>query len=110
MTRNNNNTPQKRMPTSAERKVLERFARLEISLEELKRTLGSMLEFHFGKEERTLTSFFLLPQPGVRVEKKYIDTAMGKHARGEITTEELSAWATMLQLNDVYDWQGSGRR
>jgi len=95
------------MPTSAERKALERFARLEISLAELKHSLGDMLDFSFGKEERRVTSYFLLVQPGVRVEKKYIDVAMDKHARGEISTEELSDWATMLLLNDAYDWQGA---
>ena len=64
------------------------------------------MAFNFGKEERTLTSYFLLPQPGVRVEKRYIHTAMDKHARGEISTEQLADWATMLLLNDAYDWQG----
>jgi hypothetical protein len=107
MTRNSNDTPQRRMPTRAERKALERFARLEISLPELKRLMGDMLDFSFGNEERRVTSYFLLLQPGIRVEKKYIDTAMDKHAHGEISTEELSNWATMLLLNDAYDWQGS---
>src|SRR5438874_1340517 len=101
-----NDTPNRRAPTRNERKALEKFARLEISLEELKRRLGEMLAFNFGKEERRLTSYFLLAQPGVRVEKKYIQAAMGKHARGEISTEQLADWATMLLLNDAYDWQG----
>ena len=65
-----------------------------------------MLDFSFDCHERRLTSHFLLTQPGIRVEKKYIDVAMGKHAQGEISTEELADWATMLLLNDAYDWQG----
>ena len=102
----NNDTPERRAPTRNERKALEKFARLEISLEELQRCLGEMLLFNFGEEERRLTSYFLLPQPGIRVEKKYIQKAMDKHARGEISTEQLADWATMLLLNDAYDWQG----
>ena len=65
-----------------------------------------MLVVNFGEEERRLTSYFLLAQPGVRVEKKHIQAAMDKHAQGEISTEQLADWATMLLLNDAYDWQG----
>lgn len=98
--------PERRVPAGRERRALERFARLEISLEELERCLGEMLVVNFGEEERRLTSYFLLAQPGVRVEKKYIQAAMDKHAQGEISTEQLADWATMLLLNDAYDWQG----
>jgi hypothetical protein len=105
MTPSNDNTP-RRAPTSNERKALERFARVEISLQELQRCLGEMLAFNFREEERSLTSCYLLLQPGVRVEKKFIQTAMDKHARWELTTEQLADWATMLLLNDAYDWQG----
>jgi hypothetical protein len=104
--RTNDDIPNRRAPRRDERQALEKFARLEISLEELQRRLGKMLKFNFGKEERRLTSYFLLLQPGVCVEKKYIQAAMDKHARGEISTEQLADWATMLLLNDAYDWQG----
>jgi hypothetical protein len=89
-----------------ERGALEQFARLEISLEELQRRLGQMLEVNFAPEERRLTSHFLFPQPGVRIELKHIEAAMDKHAREELSTEQLADWATMLLLNDAYDWQG----
>jgi len=105
--RTNPDTPSRRAPTRDERKALEQFANLKISLEELQRRLGAMLAFNFGKEERQLTSYFLLLQPGVRIDKKHIQAAMEKHARAEISTEQLADWATMLLLNDAYDWQGS---
>ncbi len=89
-----------------ERRALEQFARLEISREELQRRLGKMLEVNFAPEERRLTSYFLFAQPGVRIELENIQAAMDKHARGEISTEQLADWATMLLLNDAYDWQG----
>ncbi len=89
-----------------ERRALEQFARLEISLEELQRCLGQMLEVNFAPEERRLTSHFLFPQPGVRIELENIQAAMDKHARGEVSTEQLADWATMLLLNDAYDWEG----
>lgn len=104
--RTDNDTPNRRAPTRSERRALEKFARLEISLEELQRCLGEMLVYNFGKEERRLTSYFLFLQPAIRVEKKYIQAAMNKHAREGISTEQLADWATMLLLNDAYDWQG----
>jgi hypothetical protein len=142
------NTKQLRHATAPELEILAQFARLEISLKQLRDRLGEMLEFDFeyrpGTEElggqsggafeklidtegrtvpgstvqklhndagqvvaqRRLTSHFLLPQPGVRVELWHIRNAMGKHERGEITARELSDWAAMLLLNDAYDWEG----
>ena len=41
---------------------------------------------------------------------KHIRAAMEKQARGEISTEELADWATMLLLNQAYDWEGPRRR
>lgn len=104
--RTNNDMRERRMPTCNERKALEKFARFEISLEDLQRELGGMLEIDFGKEERKLTSYFLLAQPGIRVEKEYIQNAMDKHARGEISIAELADWGSVLLLLDAYDWQG----
>ena len=102
----NDETPKRRALTRSEHRALEKFARLEISLEKLQRSLGKMLEFSFGEHERRLNSYFLFPRPGVRVELKYIKAAVDKNARGEITTEQLADWATMLLLNDAYDWEG----
>jgi hypothetical protein len=100
------NTKEFRHLTPEERETLEQFARLGISLDELQRRLGGMLGFDFGPSERRLTSYFLMPQPAVRVELQHIQNAMDKHSRGEITTEQLADWATMLLLNDAYDWEG----
>jgi hypothetical protein len=79
---------------------------MEMSMEELQHTLGEMLEVKFEESERRLNSYFLLPEPGVRVELKNIQNAMAKQGRGEITTKQLSEWAAMLLLNDAYDWPG----
>ncbi|MFZ0813890.1 MAG: hypothetical protein WAM78_00150 [Candidatus Sulfotelmatobacter sp.] len=100
------NAPERRALTREERKALAQFARLEIPLGDLKRRLGKMMEFEFGENERRLTSHFLLPQPGVRIDQDHVKKAMSKHARGEISTHELADWATMLLLNDAYDCEG----
>jgi len=92
--------------TKAHRRALEEFANLEISLEELRRRLAGVVEFDFQNHERRLDSHYGTPVPGVRIELRHIRAAMEKQARGEISTEELADWATMLQLNPVYDWEG----
>jgi hypothetical protein len=100
------NTKERRQLTSEEKELLARFARFEIGLEELTIRLRGMLELDFGLEERKLVSHFLLPQPGVRIELSHVRNAMEKHWRGEVSDDELFRWATMLLLNEAYDWEG----
>ncbi len=92
--------------TRAELRTLEKFARLEISLKDLRQVLKEVLQFEFAEHERRLSSHFLVPQPGVRINQDHIRRAMKKHAHEEISTDQLADWATMLLLNDAYDWQG----
>jgi len=92
--------------TKKQRKALEEYADWKISIEELRERLHGVLEFDFKNHERKLTTHYGTPQPPVRIEMRHIQNAMDKHARGEITTEQLSDWATMLQLNGAYDWEG----
>ena len=100
------NSRESRNLTSEERDVLTRYARLEISLEEVCARLGEMLQIDFGPIERRLTSHFLFPVPGIRIGMEHIRNALDKHWGGEITDTELSDWATMLLLNEAYDWPG----
>jgi hypothetical protein len=92
--------------TRKQRRALEEFAELKISIDELRERLQGVLEFDFKDQERKLTSHYGTPIPGVRIELENIQAAMDKHARGEISTEQLADWATMLLLNDAYDWEG----
>jgi hypothetical protein len=100
------NTKERRQLTSEEKELLAQFARFEIGLEELTIRLRGMLELDFGPEKRKLVSYFLLPEPGVRIELSHAKNAMEKHWRGEVSDDELYRWATMLLLNEAYDWQG----
>jgi hypothetical protein len=88
------------------RKALEEYAGLKTSLDQLRESLRGVLEFDFQDKERKLTSHYGTPHPGVRIELKHIRDAMDKHARGEVSTEQLADWATMLLLNDAYRWNG----
>ena len=88
------------------RGALEEYADWKISIEQLRECLFGVLEFDFRDHERRLTTRYGTPEPGVRIEMRHIRNAMDKHARGEITTEQLSDWAAMLLLNDAYEWEG----
>jgi hypothetical protein len=92
--------------TKKQRRALEEYAKLRISLEELRERLTGVLDFNFKDHERRLEAHYGTPTPGVRIERKHIQAAMDKHARGELSTEQLADWATMLLLNDAYDWEG----
>jgi hypothetical protein len=92
--------------TKAHRRALEEYADLKISLEELRERLAGVVEFDFQNHERRLDSHYGTPVRGVRIELKHIRAAMEKQGRGEISTEQLADWATMLLLNDAYDWEG----
>jgi hypothetical protein len=92
--------------TKKHRKALEEFLEWKLSLEQLRERLSGVLEFDFQDHQRKLTTHYGTPEPGVRVEMRHIRNAMDKQGRGEITTEQLSDWAAMLQLNGAYDWEG----
>jgi len=86
--------------------MLIQFANCEISLEELLARLHGMIEIDFGPTERRLTSHYLVPIPGIRIELSHIRTAISKNATGEISNEGLKNWATMLLLADAYECEG----
>lgn len=99
--------PHPRRPLNlAERKALERYARLEITFVDLREQPKDIVQFEFLPTERRFFPFYEPPQPPVRVEKPRIDGAREQQARGEITQQELGLWATMLLMIDAYAWQG----
>ena len=61
--------------TKKQRRVLEGYARLRISLEELKERLAGVLDFNFKDHERRLEAHYGTPTPGVRIERKDIQAA-----------------------------------
>lgn len=97
-----------RQLTEKELRCLEQFARFEISLRQLRLCLRRVLKFDFdakaNKGTRTMETNFLVPEPGVLITRQDIDTALTKKERGELTAQQLIEWATMLLLNDAYEF------
>jgi hypothetical protein len=92
--------------TTAQRRALEEYAQLTISIEELGERVRGVLDFSFSPDERRLSTHYGVPNPAIRIELAHIRSAMDKHLREDISTQELSDWAAMLLMNDAYDWQG----
>jgi hypothetical protein len=92
--------------TKKQRRALEDYAALRITLEQLRESLGGAIEINFSSDERKVLFHYDNRKPVVRIELRDIRDAMDKQARGEITTEQLSDWAAMLLADPSYDWEG----
>ena len=92
--------------TRKQRRALEDYAALRISLEQLRDALGDAIEVDFGPHERKVLFHYDNRKPVLHIELRQIREVMDKHGRGEITTEQLSDWAAMLLANPSYDWEG----
>jgi hypothetical protein len=89
-----------------ELKLLAQFANCEISLDELLGCTRGMIEIDFGPSKRSLISHYLLPTPGIRINLIHIENAISKYTSREISSDDLKHWATMLLLNEAYEWEG----
>jgi hypothetical protein len=92
--------------TKKQRKALEHYGALRISLEQLRDALGDAMELDFGLHKRKVLFHYDNREPVSRIELAHIREAMDKHAQGEISTEQLSEWAAMLLANPSYHWEG----
>jgi hypothetical protein len=92
--------------TEKQRRALEDYAALMISLEQLMGCLGNAIEIDFSPEERKVLFHYDNRKPVVRIELRHIRDALDKQARGGITTDQLSDWGAMLLSNPSYDFDG----
>jgi hypothetical protein len=95
------------IPSVDEQTALLRFAHLEIDLETLRHELRRGLTFDFNGNPRTLSNHFDSRAADIRITQKDIDRALVREREGAISYQQLSDRATMLLMNDVYDWQGA---
>jgi hypothetical protein len=92
--------------TEQQRKALADYATLRIGLRDLLASLGGAIEATLAPDERRFVFHYDNRHPIVHVGPAEIREAMDKHARGEVSTKELSDWAAMLLANPSYDWEG----
>jgi|SRR5947208_8647639 len=95
---------ERRPLTDAEIAALRDFASLRINMSELQYRLRDVLRVNFDGVTRTLEFFFDDTKPSVLVDRTHLEQALEKRRLRLITEEELSEWASMLLLNDAYDF------
>jgi len=59
-----------------------------------------------NKGTRTMKTNFVVPEPGVLITKQDIEMALTRKEHGKLTEQQLVEWATMLLLNDAYEFDG----
>jgi hypothetical protein len=91
--------------------VLRRFALLEVSREEMLRSLSGAFDVNFdAKEEtgkgvtqrRSANNRFPIPEPGIVITRQHISNALERKRFELISERDLVYWATILLLNDAY--------
>ena len=90
--------------TGAERELLRRFAKLQISVDGLMSAFAGVFEFEFSEDARKFSSNLYLVEPGIEVTLDDIRHAVEYEAIGVISAHELCRWATMLRLNEAFVW------
>ena len=92
--------------TNPERRSLERFLDLEISLDEFRNLARRRLTFDFapsGPYTRSLQKHTDPAEPGVPVRRVHLVCAYRKWRANEIDAAQLADWAAMLVMNDDYN-------
>src|SRR4029077_15658850 len=87
---------------------LRRFLRFELSIEVLRKVLSPLVTFTLegSATQQTVTYSAGIPKDPVKVTRADINSAVRKARAGEISPERLQQWASMLLLNDAFDWSG----
>ena len=85
---------------------LRRFLRFELPIEVLRKVLAPLVTFTLEgpcTQQTVIYSAGILKDP-VKVTRADINSAIDKARAGEISQERLQRWASMLLLNDAFDW------
>lgn len=101
MTQSNTKPP---VLTFNQRRVLEQYSWLEVGLDQVRGALRDVMEFNFEPEKRWLNTDFLVPEPGISITRKHIANALSKKRDGLISESALVYWASMLLMNDAYEF------
>jgi hypothetical protein len=97
--------------TEEQLEMLRRFALLEVSRDEMLRSLAGAFDVNFTPKEesdkgitqrRSANNRFPIPEPGIVITREHISNAL-EHKRFDMISErDLVYWATILLLNDAY--------
>lgn len=93
----------RRALTDSERQALRDFAELKISSREFEREMREVLTIRSHDRRRTIDIHFKdASTPVVWIDKHHLERALANRRNGLISEEELSEWASILLMVDVY--------
>jgi hypothetical protein len=95
-------------PTSLTKSCLRKFLRFEFPIEILRKVLAPLVTFTLeGPGTLHAVKYAArIPKNPVMVTRADINSAIEKARTGEITQHQVQQWASMLLLNDAFDWSG----
>lgn len=95
--------------TDTQLDALRRFALLDAEIDELRKTLTGIFEFHLELQpvggalrRRYASGRFRLPEPGIVIAREHIANALERRRFGLISERQMAEWATILLINDAY--------
>jgi hypothetical protein len=91
--------------TLRERKALEDYRDMKISVEELRPLVTNRVEMYFepdGFYQRGIQKHTDAAVPAVEVRIGHLEAAYRNWQEGKISDKDLGDWATMLTMNDDY--------
>ncbi len=89
--------------TDTQKAVLEKFAWMAATPEEVRRALRGVFEFNLDDASRTAHSSFRVPVPGVRIGREHIENALERKRAGRVAEGDLVSWATLILVNPAYE-------
>jgi hypothetical protein len=94
------------MLKACERKALEDFRDMKISLEELRPLIRQRMSFEFeprGFARRSIDKYLPVAEPGVLVSIGHLQDALNVWKLGKMSKGEIADWAAMLLMNDDFE-------
>jgi hypothetical protein len=89
--------------TENQKRVLERFAWMTATPEEVRRVLRGVFDFNLEDASRTAHSSFRVPVPGIRIGREHVENALERKREHRIAEGDLVSWATLILVNPAYE-------
>jgi hypothetical protein len=91
--------------TPSQLAVFERYARLDISLDDFRGVLrGLVFEISFELENRWISERYRILKPGVVVTREHVHNALTKWRTGQVGERDMVCWACVLLMSEAYEF------
>ena len=84
--------------------VFEKYARVEITLDDLSRALGGRFELSLDPEDTWINELYRIPRPGITVTREHVENALSKWRTHQVGEDDMVRWASVLLISEVYEF------